>query len=80
MFLSGSAGRVYQLQDRFRVACDTFTTLTPRILVALRNYDQIWKFNLEFRISDINISYFPFNVTPFSECNLTAGRLPAGLV
>ena len=31
-------------------------------------------------ISDINISYFPLNITPFSECNLTASRLPAGLV
>ena len=27
------------------VYCDTFTTLTPRILVALRNYEQLCKFN-----------------------------------
>ena len=32
-----------------------------------------------WRISDINISYFPFNITLFSECNLTASRLPAGI-
>ena len=31
-------------------------------------------------ISYTNISYFPLNITPFSECNLTASRLPAGLV
>ena len=30
------------------------------------------------RISDINISYFPFNITPFSECNFYCQQIPHG--
>ena len=30
---------------KIALSCDTLTTLTPRILIALRNYEQICKFN-----------------------------------
>ena len=98
--------RVYQLQYCMLHACNTFTTPTPSILVALGNHEQICKFLASWLIVNphlpmikgfasffygcpateesviliFHIFHSIIYINIFSESNVTASRLPAGLV